>query len=292
MKPITYRFEYYRYQLVPMQYSQLTIDNVPHTVEAIKKKKNEFFAMILENGNISFGNSKDCEKKIIYHENDKYLLLLSNNHKVPYYDDFNRKTIKSDPYAIIAIDNDPHQQIIAIKNSRNAFTSSNSIVRIFSETFNRELSYYNLNIHIEAISKLNSFWKEVSLHNREVIKLKFELIKPNMSNISNTFAGELRELVDQTNSHKTNLNLESSANGYLEDINEKNKRLTGIMNYVSEGGGSLKATFSDKTKFDSKSNIVTRAIKSIPDITKAKFNELKNFVKDILRSLNNEQTTV
>ena len=271
-----------------MQYRQLTIDNVPHTVEAIKERKNEFFAMILENDKVSFGKNQDCEKKIIFHENDRYLLLLSNNHRVPYYDDFNRKTIKSDPYAIITIDNDPQKQIIAIKNTRNAFTSSNTIVRTFSETFNRELAYYNLTIHVEAISKIDTFWEEVAFHNREVIKLKFEIIKPNISNISNTLGDELKELVNQTNSHKTNLNLESPANGYLEGIDENNARLTGIMNYVSEGGGSLKATFSDKSKFDSKSNIETRVIKSIPDITKAKFNEIREFVKNILRPLRDE----
>ena len=42
----TFVFEYYRYQLVPKSTVQLSIDNVPYTVEEIKAKKNGYFAEV------------------------------------------------------------------------------------------------------------------------------------------------------------------------------------------------------------------------------------------------------
>lgn len=43
----TFVFEYYRYQLVPKSTVQLSIDNVPYTVEEIKAKKNGYFAEVI-----------------------------------------------------------------------------------------------------------------------------------------------------------------------------------------------------------------------------------------------------
>ena len=37
-----YKFEYYRFQLVPKKVVQLSIDNVAYTYDEIKAKKNEY----------------------------------------------------------------------------------------------------------------------------------------------------------------------------------------------------------------------------------------------------------
>lgn len=42
-----YKFEYYRFQLVPKKVVQLSIDNVAYTYDEIKAKKNEYFSDVL-----------------------------------------------------------------------------------------------------------------------------------------------------------------------------------------------------------------------------------------------------
>ena len=42
-----YKFEYYRFQLVPKKVVQLSIDNVAYTYDEIKAKKNEYFSEVL-----------------------------------------------------------------------------------------------------------------------------------------------------------------------------------------------------------------------------------------------------
>ena len=41
-----YKFEYYRFQLVPKKVVQLSIDNVAYTYDEIKAKKNEYFSEV------------------------------------------------------------------------------------------------------------------------------------------------------------------------------------------------------------------------------------------------------
>lgn len=50
--------------------------------------------------------------------------MVVNNRKVGYIKDLEPQQIESEPFSIVIIDNNPKEQVISIRNDRNAFTSA------------------------------------------------------------------------------------------------------------------------------------------------------------------------
>lgn len=285
-KKRSYLFEYFRYQLVPTRIRQLTIDDVPYTTEKIREMKNQFFSDVISKITLMH-NNKPLHTKIMFEENEKYLLLVGNDRKVPYVEEFETKKINSAPYSVVAIDNNPDRQIMAIRNDRNAFSGADTLSRIIERALNEKLNYYNLEIHIEAISPKESFWSAISNSKEDVVKIKFEIIKPNMSNISSTLDQEMRGIIDDLNSHKSTLTFEATSNGYLENVTEANVKLNNIVDYATQGGGNASVKFGDKTTYNTKKSITKRSISFCSDITKAAVGAIGQFTIDAIKALDN-----
>lgn len=285
-KKRSYLFEYFRYQLVPTKISQLTIDNVPFTTEKIKEMKNQFFSEVITKI-ILRQNNKPLHTKVMYEGDQKYLLLVGNDRKVPYVEEFERKEIDSVPYSVIAIDNDPDKQIMAIRNDRNAFSSADTLSRIVERALNEKLNYYNIEIHVEAISPKENFWGAISKSKEDVVKIRFEIIKPNMSNLSSSLDQEIKEVIEDLNSHKSTITFEATSNGTLENVNQANVKLNNMVNYATDGGGNASVKFKDKTTYTTKKNIRKKTVEFCSDITKAAVGAIGQFTIDVLKALDN-----
>jgi len=285
-KKRSYLFEYFRYQLVPTKISQLTIDNVPYTTEKIKEMKNHFFSDVITKIQLK-QNNKPLHTKVMYEGEQKYLILVGNDRKVPYVEEFERKEIDSVPYSVIAIDNDPNKQIMAIRNDRNAFTSADVLSRIVEKALNEKLNYYNLEVHVEMISLKESFWGAISKSKEDVVKIKFEIIKPNMSNISSGLDQEMKGIIDDLNSHKSTITFEATSNGSLENVNQTNTKLNNMVDYATDGGGNATVKFKDKTTYTTRKNIRKKTISFCSDITKAAVGAIGQFTIDALKALDN-----
>ena len=285
-KKRSYLFEYFRYQLVPTKISQLTIDNVPFTTEKIKEMKNQFFSEVITKITLK-QNNKPLHTKVMYEGDQKYLLLVGNDRKVPYVEEFERKEIDSVPYSVIAIDNEPEKQIMAIRNDRNAFSGADTLSRIVERALNEKLNYYNIEIHVEAISPKENFWDAISKSKEDVVKIKFEIIKPNMSNISSRLDQEIKEVIEDLNSHKSTITFEATSNGTLENVNQANVKLNNMVNYATDGGGNASVKFKDKTTYTTKKNIKKKTVEFCSDITKAAVGAIGQFTIDALKALDN-----
>lgn len=285
-KKRSYLFEYFRYQLVPTKISQLTIDNVPFTTEKIKEMKNQFFSEVISKITLK-QNNKPLHTKVMYEGDQKYLLLVGNDRKVPYVEEFERKEIDSVPYSVIAIDNDPDKQIMAIRNDRNAFSGADTLSRIVERALNEKLNYYNIEIHVEAISPKENFWDAISKSKEDVVRIKFEIIKPNMSNISSSLDQEIKEVIEDLNSHKSTITFEATSNGTLENVNQANVKLNNMVNYATDGGGNASVKFKDKTTYTTKKNIRKKTVEFCSDITKAAVGAIGQFTIDALKALDN-----
>lgn len=285
-KKRSYLFEYFRYQLVPTKISQLTIDNVPFTTERIKEMKNQFFSEVITKITLK-QNNRPLHTKVMYEGNQKYLLLVGNDRKVPYVEEFERKEIDSVPFSVIAIDNDPDKQIMAIRNDRNAFSGADTLSRIVERALNEKLNYYNIEIHVEAISPKENFWDAISKSKEDVVKIKFEIIKPNMSNISSSLDQEMKEVINDLNSHKSTITFEATSNGTLENVNQANVKLNNMVNYATDGGGNASVKFKDKTTYTTKKNIRKKTVEFCSDITKAAVGAIGQFTIDALKALDN-----
>lgn len=228
--------EYFRYQLVPDTTIQLSLFEKTYTIEELKSKKNDFFADIINNPQmLSNRGFLPCRK--LYGENNLYYLQLSNKQKKKVTKDFTTHSIDDEPFVMVFINNDPSEQIIAISRNRAAYQSTDSVVKILKDNIQKKLHEYRLSIYIEPIFNEVEFW-ELTKTNK-IKWLKFVFIKPNLANISRTYIGESRNLADNLNSHKTENKYISPKNDYLENLNEENETLAGMVSYAANGGGDI-----------------------------------------------------
>lgn len=69
--------------------------------------------------------------------------------------------------------------------------------------------------------------------------LGFELIKPNLANISESLEDELKGLIEDANSHKSRVELNAAKGAFLENIDETNDRIGTLVEFSSRGGGNI-----------------------------------------------------
>lgn len=155
-----YKFEYYRFQLVPKKVVQLSIDNVAYTYDEIKAKKNEYFSEVLTKTTFK-GKKGNLPYRIVYEKNNIFVLFLSNPKPYSYIHDFQKQQGTTEPFSIIVIDNNPENQLMAISRNTEAFSDTKTVVKILSQTINKHLDHYNVVLHIEPIFQKEEFWKIV-----------------------------------------------------------------------------------------------------------------------------------
>src|SRR5690606_7704208 len=170
---------------------------------------------------------------------NKYIFGIANIKETELIKGFRTVKEKTEPFVYVLIDTNPDNQIIAISRNKDAFSSTTVTKNILKEIFNKHLFFNGLTIDIEQIFEVTEFWEYINKYKGRVKALDFEIIKPNMSRISKTIQNSLKPLIEKVNSHKTNLKLEAPREGVLENVNDKNALLNGLVEYSSEGGGNI-----------------------------------------------------
>jgi len=251
-------FKNYRYHLVPVKTDQLSIFNKEITVEELKEKKNQFFSEILSSSKSLKGiNTAQLPIEIDYAKDDIFIMKLAVERKTTLYKDFKPLDYNNQPFIYIAINNDSEVQKILIEDNQNAFKKTSTVRNILQHAYSTLLAKFELTIHIEPVVDQGSFWDFVDKHQKKIEKLEFEIVKPNLANISKSLTEPLKQLINITNSHKTNITLKAPENGVLENISKNNAQLNNLVNYSNEGGGdSIKMKLKGVSKKVSTSNMV------------------------------------
>jgi len=237
----TISLEKYRYQLLPLsKHIQLSFDNDITTYEELVKNKNNILAKIITNENlfIEYANSQlslkfEGQKDNIY----IFRINIQRNIKINTLD-FREKQIENFPAVFIAFNNDNKKQIIAIEKNYKAFAKPETVSHILESNLNRFLKPSNLAIYIEPIYSKEDFWNAIDNYENRIKQVEFELIRPNMSNISSTISEQLKDLENSVDAHKLGLTLTSGNDGTLI-INRENKQISGLVEYSSKGGGNI-----------------------------------------------------
>jgi hypothetical protein len=234
-------FETYRFQLLPISKSiQLTIDNEITSYSELVEKKNQFLAKILELPKLSFEHSKSKISFRFDGTDDNIFIFRINvlrkiNRHTP---DFKVEQIEDYPAVTIVFNNDKTKQMIAIERNAKAFAYPETVSHILEYNLNRYLKSKNLAIYIEPIYSKEDFWDIVQKYENRIKQLDFELIRPNMSNISSKIDDQLKQLENSVDAHKLNLKLQSSRDGNLV-IDRDNQQIDGLVEYASLGGGNV-----------------------------------------------------
>jgi hypothetical protein len=236
-------FHLFRYQIVPITKeipANLFEDNIV-SIDDLIKKKNEIFENIIQSIIKNIKTKKnEVLIKSLNSDNHVYLIKLGVKKDIHRFNkDFKEENIENYPNILIYINNNPNVQEIVIQKNTSAFSSTYSVVNMLDDNINEKIKNFNLAVYINPIFEEKEFWDIVRHHEKSITQIQFELIKPNMSNISATLTQELKDLQNNTNSHKTKLELNAPKEKSLDNIKESNQEIENLVNYSSLGGGDI-----------------------------------------------------
>lgn len=258
-------FKIYRYHLLPLSSRSSQIKLFPDkefSAEEIKQRKNEFLSTELD----SLEKNKDKKHPLKLHdkEDEFYLFKVAQKKDTIITKDFESETITNEPYCFVIFNNDPKVQKIAISDNKDAFSNQDVVKNILLKILKRDLKKYGLNIEIEALFDTISFWKYVAKHKDQITYINFKYIKPNLANISSSLTEDFKDFSENVNSHESNISVKAPKNGTLENINKDNKNINGLVNYASEGAGTIKLKAKGVRKMmDTKENPTITTVEEI-----------------------------
>lgn len=233
-------FKLYRYQILPIdRYLQADMFDNVSSVEDLIAKKNIHFAQAL-NSHKDFSNRsiRTVVKKIAY-DDDFVLYQMAQNKKIHREtENFTNEHIDTWPSIYVAVWNDPERQLIAVQHRPNAFTSCDKVVKLILNKIKPQLSHVHLTTEYEPMFDTKDFWNLLHRYQGKVKSVEFELITPNMANISGNLPDDLKSFAKETNSVKNTLRLESESDSALH-LEEDNDTLNGLVDYSGNGGGNI-----------------------------------------------------
>lgn len=233
-------FEVYRYQLVVNKSVQLTIDSDYSSASDIRAHKNEIFANVIGNERFRFAATKsEITSKHLFSHGDLHVFKMGVKRSIKISrKDFSEDDVENYPNILIAVNNDPKIQKIAIQKSQKAFRDTISVSHIIEQSLDNKLKRENLSFYIEPMFDKQEFWNLVKRHRGKITQLTFDLVSPNMANISKNLKVDLKKMYKDTNTHKTRLQFNSDKANHLE-INENSDLINSLVDYSSEGAGNI-----------------------------------------------------
>lgn len=233
-------FETFRYQLVVDKTLPMNMFEKYETAADVRADKNNIFQRVITGDNFEFkGASSALTTKFLYSDDTmSYYRLGVKRTTTLYSQDLSPHNEDNYPNFIIAFNNDPTVQKIAIQNNTAAFKDVKTVSNIIQETFEAQLKPFNLSLYAEPIYNKQEFWNIVRKYPKKITQLTFDLISPNMANITKNLQLNLKQLYEDTNTHKTKVELNADKESYLE-IKEESKFVNSLVDYSADGGGNI-----------------------------------------------------
>ena len=265
MESKTINFHIYRYHLLPIDTNNKQIDlfkNETLTFDEIKERKNEFFTKTLDNLVSSKNNNHPL--KLEHTEDGFYLFKLAQKKTTTITQNFENVTIDNEPYVYVIFNNNPSIQKIAISDNFEAFSNPDVVRNILKKVFRKDLEPYGLNIELEQLFDKVDFWNYVGKHKEEITYINFQFIKPNLADISKSLPEVFKNFADNTNSHESHITIKAPEKGTLENIDKTNKNIEGLVDYTSNGAGSIKLKVKNiRKQLNTKENPVILQVKEL-----------------------------
>lgn len=276
-------FKVFRYHLSPLSNQNILID--------LNNTAKEFsFTELKENKNLLFANSinsleKQFDKKYnLKLENsleDIFILKLSTKKPVEIYKEFERSFIDSEPFVFIIINNDPNIQKIAISYNGDAFSTPDVAMNRLAKGMDHNLKQYGLTIVTEAIFNETEIWNTINIHRTTIQKIRIKYIKPNLEDISKSLDEAFKKFSEDVNSQVSIIEFSAPTNSFLENIDENNDTLKGMVSYAANGGGSVSVKIKGYRSITSDDSPKQISIEEVEFDGKAE--DIALIVKDVLK---------
>lgn len=232
-------FELFRFQLLPASQQQQDLFQKTLSADQIRAHKNDFLDAALSEHLHFRHRGLEVRHKVELHDGPWFMFKIGAHKSVDRdTEDFRRERIESWPNVTVILHNDPETQIIAISRNIKAFSSTTVVSKLFERALASALRLYGLTVQVREQFEKNNFWSVVEGNQGKVSRVRFEMVAPNMANISRVLKVDLRQLNRDSNCQKANLELEALPGTALE-INPANELVDGCVEYSSQGGGDI-----------------------------------------------------
>lgn len=231
-------FKLYRYQLLPIDRHTDDLYEGMSPAQLIERK-NEIFARALPFVSHHTHRGNALSVRVDGPEDEAFVLRIAPRRallrETP---EFGIEQLENWPHVAAIILNKPHEQLIAVQDKPTAFSSTNTVVKLLQSATRAPLERAGLRLLVESLFNEEDFWSLIRQHQGKVTWIEFELITPNMANISNTLADTFKNLAKDTNATKSNVQLRSDPASSLH-IEPTDPKVKGLVDYASQGGGDI-----------------------------------------------------
>lgn len=250
-------FELFRYQLLPVdRFLQANLITGVSSIEELISRKNEFFYEALDGAkNFSSGRYQSITKKL-YQDPDFFLFRVAVNRSIHVETkDFTDDVVENWPSLLVAVWNAPDIQMFAVQKRTTVFPRCESAVKMILGAIEGQLAHHHLRAIHEPLFEKEKFWSLISKFEGRIKSVDFELITPNMANISGSLPNDLKEFAKHVNSTRNHLKIESDPQAPLH-LEEDNDTLSGLVEYSSQGGGNISLKIDGiKKKFNTATTV-------------------------------------
>lgn len=233
-------FYVYRYQILPTSQTFQMSHDLPYTTLAeLLADKNRLFANAVAGiREFTYSRTPTIHRLLVRNADGLALQLAVNRSILLSTPQFTEEEIANWPRVLVVFWNDPAQQKVFIQRNPKAFGHPSTIISVIEENLTRVLRPYQLQTYFEPLFEKNDFWVVVNKYPTQLLQVTFELISPNLANISAKLNLDLGELHRKTNTKRTVLDLNADKNGSLT-INPDDSFIESLVAYASEGGGNI-----------------------------------------------------
>jgi hypothetical protein len=259
-------FHFYRYQILPTS-KQIQLTFAPYKIKSLSellKKKNELFEKALLEIKIFESPRTELEHKLIDQKNNIFIFKIGANRGIKRTKrDFTEEKMENWPNCLVAINNDNKIQKIAVQQNSYVFWDTQMVTNILERNLNKKLNAYQLSVVIEPMFEEKVFWDIVKNNKNRILAVDFELVTPNLANISSSLSDELKVLQKSTNTQKTNVKLHSDKGSALE-ISSENSLVKDLVSYAARGGGNIRCKIRGYKKYiNTRKNVKQETIDEI-----------------------------
>jgi hypothetical protein len=233
-------YDLYRYQLLPApEFQRDLFEGKELTAEELRAQKNELFFLILSTIPDFSHRGVETTKRILF-KSDTCIVFKVGVQKSVDRDtkELNKEKVESWPNATVIVDNAPSVQGIAVLRNPQAFSSTRILVDHLDKAISALLKPKGLTIEIREQFNSVDFWAVVSENKGKVQRIRFEMVAPNMANISDALTVDLRSLNRDAHSQRVDLEL-NAAQGSALEVDNTNALVNGCVDYSSKGGGDI-----------------------------------------------------
>lgn len=233
------RFHLYRYQLLPVdRHFQGDLFGAS-TIEALLALKNNIFSSALASPGAFDGSRTYTATQKIAEADDFLLYRIAANRSLQHETrDFQTEVIDNWPKILLAIWNAPDRQLVAVQHRVNAFRDTASVLKLVFDSIEPALSKNQLTVIWEPLFEKHVFWDLIDKNKGKIQEVDFELVTPNMANISAVLPEDLRQFAKRTNAVKSHVAL-TSDNASALKIEHHDPVVNALVDYRSEGGGNI-----------------------------------------------------